>query len=660
MSRQGILLYGPRLRRWILAIVVAGLPLTFLRFTNDPFNVPKLALLATGVSVVVAIRLIELVQGASWGGLTRLLAPASAIILPLLLAWTFTPYRYWSLFGHYGRFQGLIPYLLAVGLGILVADAFAEDLRHLAWALTIAGGVAGAYAILQFVGMDPFTWAQQFGGETTRTSTLGNPNFTGGFLAIVLPIALGLWRAPDPSSRRALHASILIGGGLFLSFSQGGYAAALAAGLVVAGFLLSERFKVARTLSLVAVAGLAALILGAVGYAMMNPGSEIVPATTAQRALWWRGAVSMVADYPLLGRGPNAYAVEGNRYRPAQDAAVHGLDYSDDTHSVPLAFATSAGLLGLLGYVVLVGWSASKAVAASSERTLQVGFVAAAAAYFVQSLVSIDEIALRTTFWGVLGGIAASFFVPAATKPRAKRASAKTQMKRTTSKTAVQERPMRLPLVGVVALLGLLGIWWSTAFVLNDARVRWAITSFRAGEPERGQEDFDRALAFRADYHYRHLNGFFAGERALSEGRDGSDWLAKARDSYRFLDRTPLVPPLRDYARLLHAYSEFDPSLGTDAADRYLGLIGLDPYNVSILREAIPVLAEDGRFEAVVAALDGRIDVVGSRAPSLWGYLAWALAELGEESEAQEALDIALQADPAGEAVRRAQRLLGD
>lgn len=195
MSREAILLHGPRVRRWILSVTVAGVPLSSCGLRMTPFNVPKLALLIAGVGVVASVRVIELIQGATWTALTRLVVPAIAMAAPLLIAWTFSPYPYWSVFGHYGRFQGLIPYLVVIGLGILVADAFGEDLGHLAWALTIAGGVAGPYAVLQFVGIDPFGWAQQFGGATTRTSTLGNPNFTGGFLAVVLPVAVGLWRS---------------------------------------------------------------------------------------------------------------------------------------------------------------------------------------------------------------------------------------------------------------------------------------------------------------------------------------------------------------------------------------------------------------------------------------------------------------------------------
>lgn len=660
-----ILLQGPRLRRWVLGFVVAGVPLIFLRFTNDPFNVPKLAFLTAGVAVVLAIRIIELLQGASRAGLTRLLVPAAAIVLPLLVSWALSPYRYWSLFGYYGRFQGLVPYLLVITLGVLLADAFAEDLRHLAWALTIAGGVAGAYAVLQFAGLDPFTWTQQFGGEATRTSTLGNPNFTGGFLAMVLPIAVALWRSEDPNAKRALQASVLVAAGLVLSFSQGPYAAAVAGGIVFAGLLISGNVSWARLVALVCVIGMATLMLGAVGYAMTNANADIVPATTAQRALWWRGALSMVAEHPLVGRGPNTYAVDGNRYRPADDAAVHGLDYSDDTHSVPLSFATGAGALGVLGYLIVMGWIVYKARTVNGGHLLQVGFVAALAAYFIQSLVSIDEIALRTTFWAILGGLAASLAAPAVTNTdtRRKRTSPKAKSRKSATKTirrTPSEPPRRLPVVAVVVLVALFAVWWSGAFVLSDARVRWATASFRAGEPEEGRADFERAIEFRGDYRYRHLNGFFAGQAALTREERGSEWLREARDAFGFLETTPIVPALVDYARILLEYSEFDPSLRQEAADAYLRVTRYDPYNAALLAEAASALLEARQPEALVELLEDRLTELEDRSPILWAYLAAAYERTGEDAAAEEALERAVAAGVSDPIVDEVREGLGD
>lgn len=609
LSRASILENGPRLRRWILAVVVAGVPLFFLRFTNDPFNVPKLALLIAGVGIVAAIRVVELLQGAEAKTLTRLAVPAAAIGLPLLIAWGLSPYKYWALFGHYGRFQGLIPYLVVIALGVLVADGFAEDLRQLAWALAIAGGVAGAYSVLQFIGLDPFTWVQQFGGATTRTSTLGNPNFTGGFLAMVLPIAVALWRTDEHYAHHARKIALVIAAGLVLTFSQGPYAAAVAGGAIFGGFFFSTRTRWTKPLGVLTLSAIVVVILGAVGYAMANPDSEIVPGTTEQRALWWRGALSMAADHPIAGQGPNSYAVEGPQYRPVDDAAVHGLDFSDDTHSVPLAFLTGAGVLGLLGYLVVAGWVTQQGRSIDGDDLLQVAFISSAAAYFVQSLVSIDEVALRTAFWAVLGGIAASFYAVRARSPSRKKWSSEKaagRNKRKTSRRSTQ--PVRLlPGVALATIAGLVAVWWGAMFVLSDARVRWGSSAFRVGEPQEGQVDFEKAISFRGEYRYRHLNGFSAGVVAVDRGEKAAQWSERTLESYSYLEDFPHVPALVDYARFLLGYSEFNPSLRDKAAESYLRITRLDPNNLQLLREAAEALTELGETDPL-PALRSRIE----------------------------------------------------
>ena len=147
---------GPSLRRGILLGLVGGLPLLFWRPAQDPFNVPKFAVLVFGLGVVVAVRIFELLQGAERSSLTRLMVPAAAFVAPLLIAWLFSPYKYFELFGRQGRLQGLIPYMLVVLFGVLLADAFGDSPRQIAWAFTLAGAGVAGYSLIQYLQADPF------------------------------------------------------------------------------------------------------------------------------------------------------------------------------------------------------------------------------------------------------------------------------------------------------------------------------------------------------------------------------------------------------------------------------------------------------------------------------------------------------------------------
>jgi hypothetical protein len=138
----------------LLRVLVVGIPLFFFRVTNDPFSLPKLSLLVIGISVIGGLRLAEVLQGAEVFARKRMIVPIAAIAVPLTVAWLFGPYKSWSLLGEYGRFQGLIPYLLLAAAGVLIADAFAGRLRELARTFLWGGAIAGAYAVLQYFGLE--------------------------------------------------------------------------------------------------------------------------------------------------------------------------------------------------------------------------------------------------------------------------------------------------------------------------------------------------------------------------------------------------------------------------------------------------------------------------------------------------------------------------
>ncbi|MBK5229470.1 MAG: O-antigen ligase family protein, partial [Actinobacteria bacterium] len=320
---------------------VAGVPLIFLRFTNDPFNVPKLALLMAVVGVGAALLVIEMLQGYQPAGLRTIARPAIVFLTPLLLATVLSPYRGWALFGEYQRFQGLIPYALAVGLGVLIATTFAGRAGDVAYWFALAGAVAGAYATSQYFGIDIFDWANQFGGEASVTSTLGNTNFIGGFLAMTLPVAAALWME-DRTDYLAMLFSALILGGLILSFSQGGWAAALGAGAVYLGFELRDRIPGARWLGMAAAALIAVVAAGAVIWGIVSPGSAPIAETVQLRSGWWEGAWDAGLDHPVLGHGPNSFAVDWWSHRPPEDASVQGFDTTNDPHSVYLSLFVGA------------------------------------------------------------------------------------------------------------------------------------------------------------------------------------------------------------------------------------------------------------------------------------------------------------------------------
>src|SRR4051794_30527087 len=110
-----------RYRVYVLVFIVVALPLVLWPPGADPFNVPKLALLFAGAAAAIGLSCVIWLERGSWRGATALAVPAGAFSSGLLIAWIFSAYRGWSLLGEYARFQGLLPYLASIVLGVAVA-----------------------------------------------------------------------------------------------------------------------------------------------------------------------------------------------------------------------------------------------------------------------------------------------------------------------------------------------------------------------------------------------------------------------------------------------------------------------------------------------------------------------------------------------------------
>ncbi|MGH2808040.1 MAG: O-antigen ligase family protein [Actinomycetota bacterium] len=608
---------------------MAGVPLLFLRSALDPINVPKLALLMAGLSVVVALRIAEVLQGEPTDGLRRLVIPAAAIVTPLILAWLFSSYKGWSLFGQYPRFTGLVPYLVVVLFGVMLADAFGGRALQIAWALLIAGAIAGAYALIQFVRLDPLDWTVRGAETDVVASTLGNSNFVGAFLGMVVVVGAAVVVA-DPGNRRWSIAFLALTGiGWVVARSEGGWAGAFAGGAVAAGMYLSTRWKRARIVGFIVGGAVLVAVIGSVLVAIAQGPDSSLPDTARRRADWWQGAVAMTADSPIVGMGPSTFALEHARYRTLNDALQVGNDVTDDPHSIFLSFLSGAGIVGAVGLVVAIAWIVREGARVDPDNVIGAGFFGAFVAYLVPASISIDTVAIRAAMWTVVAGIVASSI----------------QLRRTTRSRSARKKgrarpaPIRnLPAVVIVYLVAGVAFWYSGRFLLADTSARSSAVAFADGNVTIGQQAFGTAIARRDEVRYREQYGTDTGRLAVALADEGEeeparDLLGESRAAFRFVEEVPDTGAILTFAGIQRGVTEIDPVALDNALELYLRATRLDPNNPVVAEEAAAVAIELEEYEAVVDVIQGHPAI--EERPGLNGYLALAYAHLGREDEAR-------------------------
>lgn len=273
-------------------------------------------------------------------------------------------------------------------LFLLVSNAVrtSRTLTRVLWALILAGAFMGALSIYQEL---THSYGNDYGGlaQVDRYGTgggfnvapagaeekilrprlggpLGSENRYAQILAAVLPLAL--IRVFKERARRlrlaAVACSILITGGLLLTFSRG---AAVAVAVTLAFMALLRELPLRQVV--VAVVVVAGLVLLAVpdyvtrvrsleGVTALSttdstarPDASIVGRRTENLAAW-----HTFLDHPLVGVGPGVYFKEYSR-EYANRLGLRYLQSERRGHSLYLELAADTGLIGLGAFLAMVG-----------------------------------------------------------------------------------------------------------------------------------------------------------------------------------------------------------------------------------------------------------------------------------------------------------------
>lgn len=626
-------------RRWTLLTLLVSVPLLVTpSFTLDPYNLPKLALLMVGVSIAGGLRLVEAALGRRSSIAPGMWLPAAAATAPLFISWSFSPHRSWALWGEFTRLQGLIPYVVVVVFGVLLLDAFHRRPEYLAWAITISGAGAGLVATYQMV----FTGDQIAGVSTSGyvTATLGHSNFAGGFLAIALPLGVILWLQGGRGRWVAIVCTALIADGLAFTFSQGAWAAAAAGVLVAIGVHLSPTRRRVLPVALTLSGGIAALTFGSV--LLGSASNDVVDrfpslATGRSRGFLWRQAAELFSERPLVGWGPNAYALEAPSRRIQEEAIAGGMFFGDDPHSVPLAMAANNGLLGIVGFLLVLLWPvilwrrADRSVDPAAVR-LSAAFAGGLAAYATQALVSLDEIALRVELWACLAGFIA-LLAPA------QGVSNKRGENRFFLRAGVA---LGLCICVLIVTLGVATLW-------ADHLALKGVKAVGDHQVARGSELIRRAIDLRDAFEYRRTYAAALGETAVEQESAGRPLVEEMVEQFEILDARGDPHADRNQARFLFAWSLFDRDVLWRALDLYREALRDDPWNPILAVNTSDVLFSLGRFDQALELLRRFDDLLSQTYPryrvaganqEFWGALAVAEAEAGSPDAARRAIEV--------------------
>jgi len=253
---------GSPLARWILAVAVFLIPLSFLPNTVDEFVLPKL-LLARLLVIVLTVVLVAgwLRQGGVTWKRTALDLPLLAFIGSAAISSIFAVNGNVAIFGVYDRWEGLLTittYALLFWLAVQLMSG-ERDARWMTWSLLSSGYLIAGVAVLQSaLGVLGAGYFGQSGAYFRADATMAHPDFLGIFLAMLLPVAFAKLISRRPLMTRLLAANLVIvlSLGLLFTYTRSAWIGAVV-GLAIVLALRGGRF---RPLPLIAFA--AVLVIG--------------------------------------------------------------------------------------------------------------------------------------------------------------------------------------------------------------------------------------------------------------------------------------------------------------------------------------------------------------------------------------------------------------
>src|SRR5688572_20645056 len=386
-----------------LAAFCALLPAYLVRFA---LPLPGLAIPSTLLEVLfwelfLVWLFTEGTERGAWSALTSWLEPITLFAVGATVSILISP----DLLGALGLWRAYVlePLLFfPMFVAILVKDRRGDWVLGALGGLLAAIGVTAVYQKMTGYGI-PHPWQDEPARRVT--SVFGFPNAIGLFAAPVAVLMSG-WTMTLARAKRLSHrllaplpaASVVLGAlAIVFAVSEGG-AIGAAAGLLTLG-LFDKRLR-APTLGLLIAACLVFILYRpATDYASLI--ISLRDDSGSVRQIIWGETIEMLADNPVFGAGLSGY-----RGRIAPYHQADWIEIFMYPHDLFLNFWSEIGLLGLAGFLWIIGRFFRRSIASAKKGGWIVPAAAAAmVAMLVHGLVDVPYFKndLAFLFWMVIG-----------------------------------------------------------------------------------------------------------------------------------------------------------------------------------------------------------------------------------------------------------------
>jgi O-antigen ligase len=397
---------------WWVGFFLFAITIYFNSKAQDPFNAPKFWVLLVGAAWLLGYLISYLKSFRD--DFTPLTKKAFLLAVAFLAFSTISLFasenNQIALFGDNMRKNGFLTYLaLVVFFLSTIVFVAKNNLIQLYKFMLLTAYAVGGYGLLQITGNDFIPWSAS---GMAIFSTLGNSNFAGSAMAILMIVTLGgayIYRKVTWVVISSVAAFTILLITIFPTNARQGLLLLLF-GVGALAIVLVYNFN--RILGRIAVAisafGFIASILGMLQIGPLE--RFLYKDSVSVRGYYWRAGVSMLQDNLWFGVGLDNYGTFFKQYREVGYPLKYGYSLtSTNAHNVFIQHFATGGLFVGITYLLLtifIFWRGLKSMRMfnGDERFIRAVFFIAWLAFQGQSLISIDNIGISIWGW-VLGGV---------------------------------------------------------------------------------------------------------------------------------------------------------------------------------------------------------------------------------------------------------------
>jgi O-antigen ligase len=402
---------------WLVSLKIAGLLLLFDAGAIQAFDLPKSIFSRAVAWLIAAVLVVSVLRfGPRVLPRTGLHIAVASFLVANALSGAVAENRYLAIFGDRDRYLGLTFLIDMALLYLAVAVGFraARDWAVLGLSAAAALFIAILYGLGQFFGFDPISWTDD--PRDRPFSTFGSPDHFGHALSVALGGSVGV-----AAFSRGPHARLWRGGAATLALlvlltsavvATRGTIVALTATLAVLPLVYARLEPPNKRKPFALAGGLAAALLFIAVVVLFSPVGERFGETTEDggsgRVRIYTSALQAFAERPLLGYGPDNFAVAYPRYRELPPEGPG--DPQSSAHNWILQTAATTGVVGLAAQFAMLLAFVWTLWTRGLQRmpSLMAAVLLAAVGYWTHALLTVGAIAVDAMGWLCLGGIAAT------------------------------------------------------------------------------------------------------------------------------------------------------------------------------------------------------------------------------------------------------------